>query len=351
MSAYTSREYEPPLRNSWQFVFPKAAGLLNSDRQAVGGFHQEANSFKEPPDEPLSNNAMIPRANFSTLLTVALIALASCDASHGNTANSDYLTIGGDKLYYETSGNGAPLVLVSGGSGMDLRQWDLVVPTLDDNYRVIRYDPRGVGRSDNPSVRYSDTADLAALLDHLDLDRVGLIGLSSAGGFVLEFASLYPERVSGVVAAAPFIPGFEFSQEMLTRLDVFNNAAQEGREPFLDAMLGDPHFIPAPLDASVRSAARINMAENFDKGSGFDPTLPIPIDPPLIERLSGIKSTVLLLAGELDHSEVLRRNSFLEKEIPRASVKVIEKAGHNAPLENPEAFLGAAAPFLQQITN
>ena len=285
---------------------------------------------------------------FQILLFLATFAGASCGVSH-NTASFGLLDLGEDQLYYELSGKGFPLVLVSGGSGMDMRQWERIVPVLAQNYQVISYDPRGIGRSDNPSARYSDTADLERLLDYLTVDRVGLIGLSSAGGFVLEFAIQYPERVSGVVAAAPFIPGFKFSQTMLTRLDIINSAAQEGREPFLDAMFEDAHFIPAPLNASVRSVARDNMAQNFDKGAGFDPALPIPIDPPLIEQLSEVKSPVLLVVGELDHPEVLRRNSFLMDELPLAHQEVIAQAGHNTPLENPEAFLSATGTFLKQI--
>ena len=282
------------------------------------------------------------------MLISTALAIAGCAISR-NAATSDFLVVSGDNLYFEVSGDGYPLVLVSGGSGMDLRQWESIVPALAEKYRVISYDPRGIGRSDNPSIKYSDTGDIVALLDHLALDRAALIGLSSSGGIVLEFASQYPERVSGVVAAAPFIPGFDFSQAMLDRLAVFSNAAQEGRESFLDAMFEDPHFIPAPLDGSVRSNARSNMAENYDKGSGFDPSLPIPIDPPLIEQLSRIKSPVLLLAGELDHPEVIRRNAFLIEEISLAQQQVIVQAGHNTPLENPEDFLSAAIPFLEQV--
>lgn len=282
------------------------------------------------------------------MLIATAFANVGC-ATSPKAVVSDFLSVGGDKLYYEVSGAGYPLVLVSGGSGMDLRQWDLIAPALAENYRVIRYDPRGIGRSDNPSVKYSDTVDLEAVLDYLAFDRAGLIGLSSSGGLVLEFASQYPERVSGVVAAAPFVPGFEFSQAMQARLEVFNKAAQEGKQPFLDAMFDDPHFIPAPLNASVRSVARSNMGENYDKGLGFNPSLPIPIEPPLIEQLSGIKSPVLLLAGELDHPEVKRRNAFLTEEISLSQEKIIIQAGHNAPLENPEAFLSAVDPFLKQI--
>jgi pimeloyl-ACP methyl ester carboxylesterase len=263
---------------------------------------------------------------------------------------SDYLVLGDDRLYYEMSGQGFPLILVSGGSGMDLRQWDLITPALTQSYRVIRYDPRGVGKSDSPSVKYSDADDLNSLLDHLGIDQVCLIGLSSAGGFALEFAIQYPERLAGLVAAAPFIPGFEFSDTMLARLDRFNEAAMQGRESFLDRMFEDSHFIPAPLDRSVRAYAREIMGYNFDKRAGSDPNLQIPLLPPLIEQLAIIGSPVLLIAGELDHPEVLRRNKYLLARIRSAEEKIIYQAGHNGPLENPDAFMDAMSPFLQAIS-
>jgi len=275
-------------------------------------------------------------------------AVAGC-ANSGYAVETNYLSLGGDNLYYETTGEGFPLVLAGGGSGMDLSQWERVVPELARKYRVISFDPRGIGRSDNPTVPYSDADDLATLLDQLELDRVGLIGLSSSGGLVLDFASRYPERVSGVLAVAPFVPGFEFSQAMLTRLDLFNRAAEIGKEAFLDTMFDDPHFMPSPLDSSVRSDARNNLALNFEKGSGFDPSLPIQFEPPLIERLGEIVSPVLLLVGELDHPEVKRRNMFLVKEISAAKENIVNQAGHNSPLENPKEFLYISRPFLEQI--
>ena len=283
--------------------------------------------------------------------SVLLLVIASgfgCSAPLP-TSSSGYLTLDNDEIYYELSGDGFPIVLVSGGSGMDLRQWGPVAQELDANYQVLRYDPRGIGKSDNPTTRYSDTADLVQLLDFLDLDRVGIIGLSSAGGFVLEFALQHPDRVAAVVAAAPFVPGFEFSEPMQNRLAIFSQAAQEGREPFLDSMFEDPHFIPAPLDTAVRETAREIMGVNFDKGAHFDPTLPTQLDPPLIDQLSIIESQVLLVVGELDHPEVLRRNQFLLEILPAAREQVVSQSGHNIPLENPAGFLEAISAFLLEL--
>ena len=232
---------------------------------------------------------------------------------------------------------------------MDLEQWNRIVPELAKRYLVVTVDPRGFGQSDNPTSSYSDADDLRRIQDHLELDRVGIIGLSSAGGLVLEYALRFPDRVAGVVSIAPFFPGFEFSAEMRERLDRFSEAAKEGREPFLDAMLGDPHFAPSPLDQPIRDFIRENMARNYDKGAGFDPSLVIEISPPLIERLTDIQPPVLLLIGALDHSEVARRNRFVRDQIPAAVEKTVESAGHNMPLENPRGFLQAVGPFLADL--
>ncbi len=295
------------------------------------------------------SNSAVNDTRIPLLVFLFLSFSTSGCAAPASVTRSEFLSLGDDRLYYEVTGQGFPLVLVSGGSGMDLRQWASIIPTLAQSFRIISYDPRGVGKSDNPTARYSDSEDLEKLLSQLGIDRVGLIGLSSAGGFVLEFAALKPQGVAGVVASAPFVPGFEFSEPMMARLELFNQAAQKGRTAFLDSMFSDSHFIPAPLDASVRSKAREIMAENFDKGAGFDPSLQIALEPPLIEQISAIESPVLLLAGELDHPEVLRRNKFLLEQIPAAQETVIAQAGHNTPLENPNAFLGAIGPFIQRL--
>ena len=282
---------------------------------------------------------------------LALLLVITVSIANSSASNLDYLALRDDRIYYEDVGQGFPLVLVSGGSGMDLRQWDPVTPALSERFRVIRYDPRGIGMSDNPTVRYSDTDDLVHLLDYLGLDRIGLIGLSSSGVVVLEFAVQHPERLAGVVVAAPFVPGFDFSASMMERLERINQAAEKGREPFLDSMFDDPHFFPAPLDRSLRTAARENMGTNFDKGADFDASLPIPLEPPLIEQLSRISVPVLLVAGELDHPDVLRRNKFIADEIPTTDEKIILQAGHNPPQENPIAYLESINPFLQKIAS
>jgi len=259
-----------------------------------------------------------------------------------------FASVGTDRIYFESSGDGAPLVLVSGGSGMDLRQWHKVIPLLAPTHRVIAYDPRGIGNSDNPTEVYSDSDDLVQLLDYLQLDKVTLVGLSSSGGFALEFAVQFPGRLQSLIASAPFVPGYEFSASMQKRVDRFAEAAQEGREVFLDAMMADPHFVAS---ASEKAFVRKVMAFNFNKGAGFDPQLPIPMEPPLIQQLQSIEIPVLLLAGGLDHEDILVRNRYLQRRIHGAKVSLIPGAGHNPQLETPADFVAEIIRFTANTDN
>jgi len=253
----------------------------------------------------------------------------------------------GQRIYFEVSGEGCPVVLVAGGSGMDHRQWEDVFPSLAATFRTVRYDPRGLGRSDVPTAPYSDADDVTALLDDLGIEKAAFIGVSSAGGFVLEYSLEAPGRSLALLVSAPFVPGFHFSDDMAVRVTRFGAAAQKGREPFLDAMLTDPYFFPSPLRPEIRARVRANMGENYDKASTLDPNLEEALDPPLIERLDEISVPTLLIEGALDHPELHRRNRFLRDEIRGSRIARVDDAGHNPPLENPEAFLESILPPLE----
>jgi non-heme chloroperoxidase len=98
------------------------------------------------------------------------------------------------RIYYEDHGSGQPIVLIHGyplnGDSWERQERAL----LKDGYRVIRYDRRGFGRSDRPTVGYDyDTfaSDLKALLDHLSLDDLVLVGFSMGTGEVTRYLGAY----------------------------------------------------------------------------------------------------------------------------------------------------------------
>ena len=99
------------------------------------------------------------------------------------------------QLHYEEYGHGAPLLLVH-GLGSSTRDWEYQIPELARHYRVIALDMRGHGRSDKPRERYSIQGfaeDVAALIEHLQLPPVHLVGISMGGMVGFQLLAQQPE--------------------------------------------------------------------------------------------------------------------------------------------------------------
>ncbi len=116
-----------------------------------------------------------------------------------------YLDVPGGKLHYETAGehhvDKLPLVLIHAGIAT-LRMWDDQLSAFAPDRLVVRYDTRGFGQTVTEDVPFSDRDDLLALLDHLSIERVAVIGCSRGGQIALEFTLEHPERVGALVTSA-----------------------------------------------------------------------------------------------------------------------------------------------------
>jgi len=149
------------------------------------------------------------------------------------------------ELYYEDHGSGSPVVLIHGWP-LSGRSWENQVGALvDAGHRVITYDRRGFGKSSQPWSGYDyDTfaADLDALLDHLDLSDVTLVGFSMGGGEVVRYISRYgTARVSRAVLAAAVPPYLYKSEDNPegglddATIQQFQDGVRADRVAFLDA--------------------------------------------------------------------------------------------------------------------
>jgi pimeloyl-ACP methyl ester carboxylesterase len=140
-----------------------------------------------------------------------------------------YADVNGINLYYETHGTGRPLILLHGGLGSG-EMFGPIIPALTKGHQVIAVDLQGHGRTadiDRPlDVRFM-ADDIAALIDHLGLEKPDLVGYSLGGGVAFFTASKYPEKVRRLVMAAANIRRDAIPAEMLAQQGQVNAAAAE----------------------------------------------------------------------------------------------------------------------------
>ncbi|HEV3169715.1 MAG TPA: alpha/beta hydrolase [Actinocrinis sp.] len=109
--------------------------------------------------------------------------------------------VGDINVYYELHGDGPPLVFI-GGLGTDLTLFAPMTRQLAQHFRVLTFDNRGAGRTDQPDTPYSIpmmAQDTVALMDTLGVSRAHIIGMSMGGRIAIEIAGRHPERVDRLV--------------------------------------------------------------------------------------------------------------------------------------------------------
>src|SRR5262249_10512344 len=128
-------------------------------------------------------------------------------AGEGRNHETDmpYAQSAGARLYYEEAGNGYPLIFVHEFAG-DLRSWEAQLRFFARRYRCIAYNARGYPPSDVPDdadvYRQEQQADdVAAVLDHLKIERAHVVGLSMGAFATLHFGLRHSQRTSALVTA------------------------------------------------------------------------------------------------------------------------------------------------------
>jgi 3-oxoadipate enol-lactonase len=111
-------------------------------------------------------------------------------------------SVNGVQITYDDTGGGGPAIVLAHGFLMDRTMFDPQVAALEDRFRVITWDGRGFGDTiyDNQPFTYWDlAADCIGLLDHLDIDRAVVGGMSQGGFISLRVALAAPDRVRALV--------------------------------------------------------------------------------------------------------------------------------------------------------
>jgi pimeloyl-ACP methyl ester carboxylesterase len=246
--------------------------------------------------------------------------MVSRDFHGGNRAD-----VNGVSLYYETYGQGPPVLLVHGAAAF-LETMHPFITALASTHTVIAVDSRAQGRSTDSSapVSYAQMGDdMIKLLDKLGIAQIDVIGWSDGGIVGLDLAMKHPSRVRRLMAisanfdangVAPNALGPQAQAEITAEI-----------KPFYDAIAPDPSHFPVmvrKIMVMVKTEPHYTIAE-----------------------LGRIKAKTLIVAGENDL--ILRQHTdALAHAIPGAKEIIVPGATHLGPLEAPETYTKIAQDFL-----
>lgn len=263
-----------------------------------------------------------------------------------------YAEVDGGRLYYETAGMGPALVLIHAGF-LDGRMWDPQIPVFSKTHRVIWYDVRGFGKSAIARSTYSDYKDLRALLYHLRVKTVSLVGVSNGGRIAADFAVEYPSMLDHLVLVSPGMSGYKSSgpeedkmwEEFDKQMKPQEVADREGRAA--DAVEMDVNAWASAQTPANRERIRQIALDNFHVHVENPWKLQVPPEPRTFQRLSQIRIPTLVVIGDRDVPPQILLTNNIHSHIPGSKRVLIPGADHIPNMSKPDEFNKAVLEFLR----
>ncbi|MEC7839209.1 MAG: alpha/beta fold hydrolase [Chlamydiota bacterium] len=304
--------------------------------------------------------------------------LAFADGACNNSENLDSLfhregvvDVENGKLYYQTFGQGTPIIVLHGGPGLDQNYLLPQLLHLASDNQLILYDQRGSGRSLDTGFgseyinidQFVD--DLEILRQSLGIDKFVLLGHSWGGFLGMKYAMKYQDHLSGLIllnsVAADYRGQHAFVDEFYMRTkpvldeikDFFTyedfiqlDASQitKGYKALFSVYLYDPQMIDKmSLSFDVKSAqGGVRVREEMAKTAWMQPGID------LLPSLKKLELPTFILHGKQDIVPVWAAEE-IHKAIPNSEIVLIDKCGHFAFLERPLQFNAAVHRFLRKI--
>ena len=200
--------------------------------------------------------------------------------------SGEYAEVNGLRLYYVRSGAGSPVILLHGGLGSG-EMFGPVLPALTAQHEIILVDLQGHGRTadvDRPLDVRTMADDIAALIDHLGLDRPDVVGYSLGGGVAWQVAFRHPDKIRRMVTASANISRRAIYPEMLAQQGQVGAAAAPYMKDtpmyeLYQRVAPHPEDFPRLLDKAGQA-----MAKDFD----------------FTEDVRGLQVPTLIVAADAD---------------------------------------------------
>ena len=260
------------------------------------------------------------------------------------------LDANGDRFHYHVDDFSDPWrpstpVLLHHAAGGNLNRWRAWVPTLARHSPVARFDMRGhAGTPPPPELRFALAelaADIARVMDGLEIDRVHLVGASAGGIISLRFAHDFPDRLDSLTLVA--------STPRLARMGASMDTGAWGR---ILAEEGTRAWLLADSDKRFGPNASREVIEWYaDEGAKTPAPVVMALQACLLAEdlsplLPDISAPTLILASAQDDITPMESQQLMAREMPNATLQVIEGVGHNMKVEIPETLAGRTLDFI-----
>jgi 3-oxoadipate enol-lactonase len=262
-----------------------------------------------------------------------------------------YINRDGVKVYYESFGQGLPIVFLHPWS-TNRYIWTYQFLEFARSHQCVVVDHRGHGLSDKPAEGYAIgemAADVVAILDDTGIERAVLVG-NSIGGMVAMQTSLdAPNRVIGnLILSSATNFGADTPPEMAEAMQKDWRAVFSG---LLEAAVSAKSKVERPeILAYMQGCFRVddNFTEAVFWASAADPNGVFNWN--ISDRLRDITAPTLIIAGEEDGATTVAQNQFLADNIPKAEIKVYKDVAHFCQLEQPMVFNADLRNFIAQVS-
>jgi 3-oxoadipate enol-lactonase len=263
-------------------------------------------------------------------------------ARQGTAADMTYASNQGVRIYYETYGEGPPMVLVH-ANPFDHRLFTYQIASLSLYFRLVALDIRGYGRSDKPETHFTlqDMAnDVLAVCAQENIARAIFLGVSVGSGMSLLIGLDHPEMAEAII----LVGGSSFGGANIQhRVDGYTSADLRGYQRSHIRELVAPGFCDTPLGKWVldlfsektQTLSGRSIAQIFRAREACD----------MRSRLGGMKVPTLVINGAHDVS--LERGKETAALIPGAKHVELPGTGHACCIEDPAAFDPAVIDFLK----
>ena len=257
-------------------------------------------------------------------------------------------------LFYESNGAGVPLVLIPGfASGA--WSWFKQTEELSKDFRVVTFDPRGIGKSKSRNVHGRGNfslevfaEDVLGLLDALEIEKAHTVGASFGGFVAQEFALKFPERLNKLVLVCTTAGGANHVRPSIEVLRSFTPDANLTRGERIRRFLRPAFTEEFNINRADEVARVCRMREESDvsETTYFD-QLDTAFNFNLENKIKSIKTETLILTGDKDLIVPMQNSVNLSNSIPNAALKIVENGSHMFFIEKADEFNQIVSEFLR----